>query len=87
MEVYVLVRNDCNVDGGLINTEVIGVYENFSMAQTEMQAQMNEVKQYFQNCDYENDIYAEGDMSWSIWEVDGYTYNRVDLIIECKTVQ
>ena len=87
MEVYVLIKNDLDVDGGTFDTEVIGVYENFSMAQTEMQAQMVEAKQKFQNYDFEEDEYVEGDMSWSIWELGEYAVNHIDLIIQCETIQ
>ncbi len=87
MEVYVLVKNDLSVDSGTFDTEVIGVYENFSMAQTEMQAQMVDAKQKFQNYDFNEDAYVEGDMSWSIWELGQYASNHIDLIIQCETIQ
>lgn len=87
MEVYVLIKNDLSVDSGTFDTEVIGVYENFSMAQTEMQAQMVEARHNFHNCDFEEDAYVEGDMSWSIWELGEYATNHIDLIIQCETIQ
>ena len=87
MEVYVLIKNDLDVDGGVYDTYVIGVYENFKMAQTEMQAQMVEARQKFQDYDFNEDAYVDGDMSWSIWELGEYAANHIDLIIQCETIQ
>ena len=87
MTVYVLVKNDLDVDKGTFDTTVIGVYERLSMAETEFKAQMVEAKQDFQNYDYEQTDYVEGDMSWSIWELGEYVSNHIDLIIQEMTVE
>ena len=87
MTVYVLVKNDLDVDKGTFDTTVIGVYERLSMAETEFKAQMVEAKQQFQKYDFNEDEYVEGDMSWSIWELGEYASNHIDLIIQEMTVE
>lgn len=87
MEVYVLVCNSVNVDGGDFVTEVIGVYKTFGQAQKVMEQHMVDIRNEFDYCDFEEEEYVDGDMSWSIWEREEYASNHCDLIIECKTVQ
>jgi hypothetical protein len=86
MQVFVLVKTTEDVNEEF-DTEVVGVYEHLSMAETEFKAQMVEVKQQFQNLDYEEDDYVDGDMSWTIWEKDTSTYSYINLVIQCKTVE
>lgn len=88
MEVYVLIKNDLDVDGGIFETEVVGVYETFSQAERKMQVLMNEARDSFEEkYDIEQDEYVEGDMSWSIWELGEYATNHIDLIIQCKEIE
>lgn len=86
MEVYVLVCNSVNVDGGDFTTEVVGVYQEFAQALKVMKQYMKHIREEFEDYDFEEEKYVDGDMSWSIWEKEQYASNHCDLIIEYRTV-
>ena len=84
LKVYVLVCNYLNVDSGDCNTEILGVYEDFGLAQYQMERHMVDIRNEFGYCDVEESDYVDGDMSWSIWEKGEYMSHHCDLIIEEK---
>ena len=84
--VYVLVREDTNVDSGCFETEVIGVYDSFDKAEESMVEEMRNARIDFANDDFEEENYAQGDMSWSIWEKDGFSVNHTIIKIVAKEI-
>ena len=72
-------------DSGDCGNEVIGVYQDFELAQRLFKNEMKNAKKDLEDLDTEEDNYIDGDMSWSIWEEGEYCYNHIDIqITECE---
>ncbi len=85
MTVYVLTSHYIDVDSGDYNSEVIGVYENIDDAQKDLKDNIKWTRSDFQNYDFEESDFIDGDMSWSIWEKDSEMSHRCELEIkECE---
>ena len=88
MKVYVLTSTYICVDSGDYESRVDGVYGNVEDALRQMKQEMKDDRIDFKDCDAEEDDYAEGDMSWSIWEKDYYMSHHCDIkITECEVIE
>ena len=59
----------------------VSAFRNFDDAQKFLEEEMKGARQDFSDLETEETEYAEGDMSWSIWESGEYCYNHCDLEI------
>lgn len=85
MLVYVLTSTYICVDSGDFESRVDGVYENIEDALKQMKQEIKDTRIDFEEVDYEEDNYVEGDMSWSIWEKEYYMSYHCDIkITECE---
>ena len=80
-QVFILVATYVDVDSGNFMTDVIAVYDNYEMAQEQMKREIESTRKDFENYDYEEENFVDGDMSWSIWEKDEYPSHHCDLQI------
>lgn len=87
MRVYVLICDYVDVDGGTFDTSVVGVWEKFDDAKNEFEKMMKETIEIFQDYDYAQSEYVDGDMSWEIWESGSWVPHHCTLQIVCKQVQ
>lgn len=81
MLVYVLVCNFVDVDGGSFDTSVIGVFDTIEAATKMLKIEIERARKDFNDYDYEEEKFVEGDMSWSIWELGEYPSHHCDLAI------
>ena len=85
MIVYVLTSTYVCVDSGDYDNRVDGVYESVDKALEHMKREIEETRKDFEDYDYEEDNYVEGDMNWSIWEKEEYASHHCDIqITECE---
>lgn len=82
MTVYVLTSNYINVDSGDYDNTVIGVYTSIDKALEQLKDCIKDARYDFQDEDYEESNYCEGDMTYSIWHKEYEMTYRCDLAIE-----
>lgn len=85
MTVYVLEDIWVDTDGG-DSDSYVGVYANLEDAMKLMKRLMEQARKIFEDCDFEETDFTEGDMSWEIWEKNWYDSRNEKLIIWEKEV-
>lgn len=62
----------------------VRVFQDVEKAFEQMKIEMESARTDFSDLSTEESDYADGDMSWSIWEEGEYCYNHIDVTItEC----
>ena len=84
---FVLTKTTIDVDSGVIDTEVVIASEDFDKVSKEMKTEIKSARQDFEDSDYEEDDYCDGDMSYSIWEEGWGMSQRLILTIHEVQVQ
>ena len=67
MNVFVVSSSYINVDTGDYAHEVLGVYQDFELAQKVFERAIKDARCDFSGEDYEETEYAKGDMAYAIW--------------------
>ena len=67
MNVFIVSSSYINVDAGDYNHEIIGAYEDFSLAQRILENEIKNARCDFADEDYEELEYTKGDMAYAIW--------------------
>ena len=82
-EVYVVIVSYLNVDEGACENS-IQVYDSLNKATQRMKLEIEDAKMHFQNYNYDDDTYSDGDMEYSIWESGEYLSHHITIeIAQC----